>query len=169
MKRERKGQIIAGIILIIIGISISGIRLIAGFHQNSFLLLLGGLFIAAYFYKDSYGLLIPGCIIFGLGFSSTKFGIAGNYSQFNTLGLGLGFIGIFVIDLLNKGKTHWWPLIPGGILVMAGLSSSPFQLWRYFHIGWPILVILLGLWIIGESTGLLKKKHKDNEDSNKID
>ncbi|MEA2095288.1 MAG: hypothetical protein U9P73_01160, partial [Candidatus Cloacimonadota bacterium] len=67
MKKERKGQIIAGIILILVGLSISGLRLFIGFHQNSFMLLLGGLFIAAYFYKDSYGLLIPGCLITGIG------------------------------------------------------------------------------------------------------
>ncbi len=116
--------------MILVGIFISGLRQLIGFHENSFMLLLGSLFIAAYFYKDSYGLLIPGCIIFGLGLSSAQFGIVRNYSQFNTVGLGIGFIGIFVIDLINKGKTHWWPLIPGGILTIIGLSSSPFNLWK---------------------------------------
>ena len=167
MKNERKGQIIAGIILILVGLSISGLRLFVGFHQNSFMLLLGGLFIAAYFYKDSYGLLIPGCIIFGLGLSTSQFAFARNYSQFNTIGLGIGFIGIFVIDLLNKGKTHWWPLIPGSILTLIGLSSSPFNLWRFVNVGWPVILIALGLWIIAQSTGLIKsKKEKEEEISN---
>lgn len=164
MKNERRGQIIAGIILILAGLSISGLRLFTGVHQNSFMLLLGGLFIAAYFYKDSYGLLIPGCIIFGLGLSASKFAFARNFSQFNSLGLGLGFFGIYIIDRIYKGKTAWWPLIPGSILTLVGLSSSPFNLWRLFQIGWPIALIGLGLWIIASSTGLIKDK-KEKEDS----
>lgn len=164
MKKARKGQIIAGIILILVGISISGFRQLIGFHENSFMLLLGSLFIAAYFYKDSYGLLIPGCIIFGLGLSSFQYGFFRHSSQFNSLGLGIGFIGIFVIDLLNKGKTHWWPLIPGGILTFVGLSSSPFNLWKFFNLGWPVVLIVLGLWIILKSTGLIKSNQEKEEE-----
>ncbi|MDP8202714.1 MAG: hypothetical protein P9M11_11325 [Candidatus Tenebribacter burtonii] len=162
MKNERKGQIIAGIILILVGLSISGLRLFIGFHQNSFMLLLGGLFIAAYFYKDSYGLLIPGCLITGLGLSSLNYGFFRHSPLLSILGLGFGFISIFVIDLLNKGKTHWWPLIPGGILLLTGLSFRPFSIWQIFHIGWPVILIALGLWIILKSTGLIKDKDKDD-------
>ncbi len=162
MKNERKGQIIAGIILILVGLSISGLRLFVGFHQNSFMLLLGGLFIAAYFYKDSYGLLIPGCLITGLGLGSSTYGFFWNFPHLNTLGLGIGFLGIYVIDRLNKGKTLWWPLIPGGILLVAGLSFKPFSMWSFIHVGWPVILIVLGLWIIAKSTGLIKSK-KENE------
>jgi len=163
MKNERKGQIIAGIILILIGLSISGLRIFVGFSQNSFMLLLGGLFIAAYFYKDSYGLLIPGCLITGIGLSSLDYGLFNHSSQINTLGLGIGFFCIYIIDRINKGKTLWWPLIPGGILTLVGLSSSPFNLWKYLHIGWPVILIALGLWIIAKSTGLIKNKKEDNK------
>jgi len=165
-KELREGQFVAGIILILLGLSISGLRIFMGFHENSFMLLLGGLFIAAYFYKDSYGLLIPGCIIVGLGLSSFKFGIFRYSSHFNTIGLGLGFIGIYVIDRINKGKTLWWPLIPGGILTLVGLSSSPFNLWKFFHIGWPVILIALGLWIIAKSTGIVKGKEGKEEEIN---
>ncbi len=164
MKNERKGQIIAGIILILVGLSIAGLRLFIGFHQNSFMLLLGGLFIAAYFYKDSYGLLIPGCLITGLGLGSFTYGFFWRFPLLNTLGLGVGFIGIYVIDRLNKGKTEWWPLIPGGILTVIGLSSSPFNLWRFFNIGWPVILIALGLWIIAKSTDLIKSKKENKEE-----
>jgi len=163
MKNERKGQIIAGIILILVGLSISGLRLFVGFHQNSFMLLLGGLFIAAYFYKDSYGLLIPGCLITGLGLGSFSSGFFWRFPHLNTLGLGIGFIGIYVIDRLNKGKTEWWPLIPGGILLMVGLSFRPFSMWRFIHIGWPVVLIALGLWIIAKSTGLIRRKEGNKE------
>jgi len=162
MKNERKGQIIAGVILILVGLSIAGLRLFIGFNQNSFMLLLGGLFIAAYFYKDSYGLLIPGCLITGIGLSSLNYGFFKHSSQFNTLGLGIGFFCIYIIDRINKGKTFWWPLIPGVILTIVGLSISPFNLWKFFHIGWPVILIVLGLWIILKSTGLIKDKDKND-------
>jgi len=165
MKKERKGQIIAGIILILLGLSFSGIRFIIGFHYNTFFLLLGGLFIAAYFYKDLYGLLIPGCLIIGSGLTSGHFGLLRYSPHYNTLGLGLGFIAIYVIDLLNKGKTLWWPLIPGGILTFLGLSTRPYHFWGFFQVIWPILIILLGLFIIFNSLGLIKSnKHKQQED-----
>ncbi|MCK4654533.1 MAG: hypothetical protein KAU01_08805 [Candidatus Cloacimonetes bacterium] len=163
MKKEEKGRLLAGLILIILGLSISGIKFYFGFHQNSFMLLLGGLFIAAYFYKDAYGFLIPGCILAGLGLGSFGHGFFWNFPHFSTLGLGIGFIGIFVIDLLNKGKTHWWPLIPGGILFFTGLSYRPFSIWRFFHIGWPIALIIIGLWIIAKSMGLFKSEEKKND------
>ncbi len=168
MKNERKGQIIAGIILILVGLSISGLRLFVGFNQNSFMLLLGGLFIAAYFYKDSYGLLIPGCLITGIGLSSLNYGFFRHSSHFNTLGLGIGFFCIYIIDRINKGKTLWWPLIPGSILTLIGLSSSPFNLWRFVNVGWPVILIALGLWIIAQSTGLIRSK-KENKEENSND
>ena len=163
MKKSEKGKLVAGLILIILGLSISGLKFYLGFQQNSFMLLLGGLFIAAYFYKDAYGLLIPGCILAGLGLGSFGHGFFWNFPHFSTLGLGVGFIGIFVIDLLNKGKTHWWPLIPGGVLLLTGLSFKPFSIWHFFNIGWPVVLIIIGLWIIVKSTGIIKSKEEKDE------
>ncbi|MCD4796766.1 MAG: hypothetical protein K8R49_06335 [Candidatus Cloacimonetes bacterium] len=164
MKKEEKGKLLAGLILVIIGLSITGLKYFYGFHQYSFILLLGGLFIAAYFYKDAYGLLIPGCILAGLGLGNFGNRFFWNFPHFNTLGLGFGFIAIFVIDLLNKGKTHWWPLIPGGILLLTGLSFKPFNIWKFFYIGWPIVLIIIGIWIIVRSTGnIINPKDKKNE------
>jgi len=148
--------------LILLGLSISGINLFAGFSHNSILLLLGGLFIAWYFYSNAYGLLIPGCILVGIGVGS----IGSNhlwYSPHNsTLGIGLGFVAVFVIERLHKGKSHWWPLIPGGIMVLSSLSQGAFGMRNFFHIGWPVILILIGIWIIGRSTGIIKKSDKNN-------
>ncbi|MBL7149678.1 MAG: hypothetical protein ISS80_06350, partial [Candidatus Cloacimonetes bacterium] len=83
MKKSEKGKLIAGLILVLLGLSLSGINIFAGFGENLFLLLLGGLFIAWYFYKNAYGLLIPGCILVGLGlgsFGSDIFWVSPHYS-----------------------------------------------------------------------------------------
>ncbi|MDO9576643.1 MAG: hypothetical protein Q7J16_02030 [Candidatus Cloacimonadales bacterium] len=165
MTKRDKGKIFSGIVLILLGLSISGINLFAGFGQNTILLLLGGLFIAWYFYSNSYGLLIPGCILAGLGLSSLGSHYFWNSPHNSTLGIGLGFVAVFVIDLLHKGKSPWWPLIPGGIMVLSALSQGAFGMRNLFHIGWPLILIILGLWIIGKSTGIFKGR--DKKDSEK--
>jgi uncharacterized membrane protein len=84
--------------------------------------------------------------------------------QNSQLGLGIGFIAIYLIDRLHKGKSHWWPLIPGLIISITALSQGALGLRRIFHIGWPIILILLGIWIIGKSTGIVKDEKKDDDD-----
>ena len=163
MKKSEKGKLIAGLILVLLGLSLSGINIFAGFGENLFLLLLGGLFIAWYFYKNAYGLLIPGCILAGLGLGSFGSNIFWSSPHQSTLGIGIGFIAVYVIDLLNNGKTHWWPLIPGGIMTVSSLAKGPFGFRNFFKIGWPIIIIILGLWIIARSTGIIKCKEKKDE------
>lgn len=164
MNKRDKGKIFSGIVLILLGLSISGINLFAGFGQNTILLLLGGLFIAWYFYSNSYGLLIPGCILVGIGLGSVgshHFWFSPHNSQ---LGLGIGFIAIYFIDRLHTGKSHWWPLIPGGIITITALSQGTLGLRHIFHIGWPVILIILGIWIIGKSTGIIKESDKKDFD-----
>jgi hypothetical protein len=39
------------------------------------------------------------------------------------LGLGLGFVAIYLIDVLVQNTARWWPLIPGGILSVVGATQ----------------------------------------------
>jgi hypothetical protein len=163
MTKKDKGKIFSGIVLILLGLSISGINVFSGFSHNSILLLLGGLFIAWYFYNNSYGLLIPGCILAGIGLSSIGSHYFWHSPHNSQLGIGLGFVAVYVIDRLHHGKSHWWPLIPGGIMVLSALSQGAFGMRNIFHVGWPLILIILGLWIVGKSTGIIHKK--ENPDS----
>ena len=54
------------------------------------------------------------------------------------LTLGLGFCLIWVLE-----RKHWWALIPGGILVMVGLSNF----WGIMQF-WPIALIALGVYLL---------------------
>jgi Na+/H+ antiporter NhaD/arsenite permease-like protein len=65
--------------------------------------------------------------------------------EFDTVGLGLGFVLIYIIDLLRRGTTPWWPLAPGGVLILVGLAESSPQFQTWFSRGWPVLLILFGL------------------------
>ncbi len=147
---NHKGRIITGILIITLGLVL---LLFRNEQIDTFQLILGGLFLAGYFYKGSYGLLIPGCLLTGLALISVKTKYFG-FSDDDTFGLGIGFIAIYVIDRLYKGKTHWWPLIPGVILILVGIH----KLKDFFDIGWPVILIIVGIWIIINSLGLFKKK-----------
>jgi Na+/H+ antiporter NhaD/arsenite permease-like protein len=64
------------------------------------------------------------------------------------IGLGLGFIAIFVIQLIVARQSHWWPLIPGGILVLVGVAEGFPQAHTLIEKGWPLILVLIGLAIL---------------------
>lgn len=146
---RKSGRILAGTILILLGLLIIFFKFYTFRHPSSFLLLIGGLFLAAYFYNKSYGMLIPGCLLLGITLSSGGVGYHQTFSNSTSWGLGIGFFAIYLIDLIYQGKTHWWPLIPGTILFFTGIGGSRF---------WPVVIILLGVYIIIKSF-----KPKDTE------
>ena len=64
-----------------------------------------------------------------------------------TFGLGCGFIAIFLIPLLYERRTHWWPLIPGGILVVSAIPHSK-SLLRLMLDNWPLFLVAAGLILV---------------------
>ncbi len=158
MDELSRRRIFLGILLIVIGVAFFATQFIRGaIGDNLILFAIGGAFLAAYFMRRNYGLLIPGCVLVGIAFGAvgeeTVFGLG----DFSAIGLGLGFIAIYVIDLVYRGKTHWWPLIPGGILVVVGIGASP-QLERLFSVGWPLFLILIGLLLLAGAVGLFRRR-----------
>ncbi|MEO8287751.1 MAG: hypothetical protein ABI670_15085 [Chloroflexota bacterium] len=113
------------------------------------LLLIGGIFMYAYFTtKPSYrvGFLIPGAILSGIGLGVLLENLPGiNFlfgGDITAITLGLGFCTIWFFE-----RKHWWALIPGGIILLGGLSSI-------FRVGalWPLVLIGLGLYLLYEQT-----------------
>ncbi len=142
-------RLIPGLILIALGI----LFLIAQYFEapGLILLFLGLVFLIPYIMTRSYGLLIPGCILAGLGVGILFQRALARGDITVLLGLGLGFIAIFVVQLIVVGKSHWWPLVPGGILVLLGLAEAVPQGQALLEKGWPIILILIGLIILGGS------------------
>jgi hypothetical protein len=144
MNPARRNSILPGLILIGLGVLFLVGRSV---YLGGWIWLvgLGAVFIIAYLSSRSYGLLIPGCILVGLGL--------GDALGQSSLGLGLGFVAIFVVDTLVKGRaSHWWPLIPGVIIAGDALANT-----RIGALGtlrsittdwWPLLLIGLGLLIL---------------------
>lgn len=109
------------------------------------LLLIGGIFLYAYFStRPGYrvGFLIPGSILLGIGAGQFLQGFAPIDAIFggsiSAITLGLGFCMIWFFE-----RAHWWSLIPGGIILLGGLSS----IFRLFAL-WPIVLIALGLYLL---------------------
>jgi hypothetical protein len=66
----------------------------------------------------------------------------------SSVGLGLGFLLIFLVDFgIGRHRLRWWPIVPGGVLLLAGLgmaSSYPGVLGQV-SAWWPVLLILAGV------------------------
>ncbi len=141
-----RARLIPGLILIALGI----LFLVAQYFEapGLILLFLGLVFLIPYVLTRSYGLLIPGCILAGLGVGILFQRALGRGDITVLMGLGLGFIAIFVVQLIVAGASHWWPLIPGGLLVLAGLAEALPQGQALIEKGWPLILILLGLLIL---------------------
>ena len=157
MAASQRSRIFAGVLLIVLGLGLYGLQYLEPLGQSATLLVLGGVFIAAYLYTRSYGLLIPGGILLGLGIGSYGERHFYIWGEFSKIGLGIGFILIYLIALLYERKSHWWPLIPGTILILLGLNRWN-RVWTYlFSDGWPLILVIVGVLILLGALGRRKK------------
>ena len=161
MDNERQGRIFFGAILIILGIGLIALQYVEGFGDAMILFLIGGLFVAGYFYRRSYGLLIPGCILLGIGLGKVGESTLMAFGGFEQLGLGVGFVAIYVIDLVYSGSSSWWPLIPGLILIVTGLSEGSEDFGHLVSVGWPIIFVFFGLLLLAGAFGLTGRKKQE--------
>ncbi|HEY3374736.1 MAG TPA: hypothetical protein VGK02_06710 [Candidatus Aquicultor sp.] len=156
MKNEvNQGALAAGVILIIAGIFalLINFGLLSGV---SFLIALGVAFLVAFAIWRNLGFLIPGMILLWLGIGLTiteqsRLNIA-NDGSIIVAALGLAFISIY---LLMPRRRHWWPLIPGGILLVIGITIFlfaqniiPFTFIQVINVLWPAAIIILGIWLV---------------------
>lgn len=158
MGTRDRSRVTAGAILILLGIVLILMQVTEDYRGETWTFLIGGLFVAGYFYRRAYGMLIPGCILLGIGLGSIGENSAWDLGDFGSIGLGVGFVAIFLIALVYEGRTHWWPLIPGGVLIISGLASGSKTFRELLEVGWPALIILVGLLLLASSSGILGRK-----------
>lgn len=148
---QRRDQWVGGAVLIAIGAGLLLGQLVEDAGQ--FILLGIGLALLVLFaVSRNPGALIGGGIVTGLGAgvlvaANTEGDIAGAAVMF---GLGLGFIGVWLVGMLMRIKeTTIWPLIPGAILVVLGfvvLAGS--ETAQAFELLWPVALIGLGVVVL---------------------
>jgi hypothetical protein len=163
MNEQDKGRLVTGAILIVLGVGLLALQFLEGFSEAVIFFLVGGMFVAGYLYSRAYGLLIPGCILLGLGLGSVGGSTISSVSEdmFVLLGLGVGFVAIWVIPLVYQGKSIWWPLIPGGILIIVGFAEGSETVEKLFEVGWPLIIVFIGLLILAGAFGLTGRKRED--------
>lgn len=153
MSREDVTRVTPSVVLIVLGVVFLVSRFVA--VQDWFwLLVIGAVFIVSYWLTRGYGSLIPGAILVGLGTGLYLSGGSGEKGwYFIPLGLGLGFILVYILDFFYSHASSWWPIIPGLLLLAIGLpgliwSFSPisYRVWDF----WPLILIAIGSWILYE-------------------
>ena len=171
MNEQNRRQLTISAVLIVLGVGLFALQFLEGFSDAVILFLIGGVFVAGYLYSRAYGLLIPGCILLGLGLGvvgegsfDVEIGAGAEVTMsfgddtFVLLGLGVGFVAIYVIPLVCQGRSHWWPLIPWLILILVGLAVGNETFERLFEVGWPLVLVFIGLLILAGAFGLTGRK-----------
>ena len=64
------------------------------------------------------------------------------------LGMGFGFLAIFLIPLVYERRTHWWPLIPGSVLILISIRQADDIVHYLFTKGWPLILVIIGVMIL---------------------
>ncbi len=145
MEGQSTRRVVAGAILVVVGVGLLVLQLLEGASQAAWLLFLGVLFIVGYVYRQTYGFLVVGGILTGIGLGQLGEEFLDVGSGISSVGLGLGFISIYLIDRLNRDGAPWWPLIPGGILVVTGIGDLGEPLAGVMDFVWPAVLIIVGL------------------------
>jgi hypothetical protein len=135
---------------------------------------LGVMFIVWGFLQRSGGLMIPGGILTGLGLGTlaqqTLLVTANGEVRGGivVLGLALGFLVIMPLSQAAEGHFHWWPSIPGGILLVVALAilAGPGGVGVLQVLGtlWPVALIVVGaylLWMLYRSRGSQDERGRD--------
>jgi hypothetical protein len=147
MNESKRGRMSVGLILIVIGLGFYLINRFEGISEEAILLIIGAAFLVGYFVRKNYALLIPGCILSGLGIGGLGEGSFLAFGEASMLGLGFGFVAIFVIAWLNERKSHWWPLIPGGVLLIMAIPRTQ-GFFEYLWQHWELILIIIGVLIV---------------------
>ena len=151
-----KGRMFFGIVLILAGV-LWLVKPHIELGGGTFLMGLGLLFLVLWAFFAKYGFLVPGGILLGLGTGlwTAPMAAEGTGRILFFLSFGAGFILIYLLDRLRRGQSPLWPLVPGGVLAGIGAyMAAERQGWippgmvEYLKYLWPILLILLGLYLL---------------------
>ncbi len=155
----RQGLIVAGAVLITVGVLV----MVATFFQSELagllvLPLLGLTFLTWGVVAREAGPVIPGSILTGLGLGTIisqewPTTLAGDVQGAVALiGLALGFLAIAPLTgLFAQGHSHYWALIPGGFLLLLGISLLLGALGLVTFLSmyvWPTFIVAFGLFLI---------------------
>jgi hypothetical protein len=153
--QRRPSGLVWGAVLIFIGLFALLEQI---FHLDFglfFLPLLAAIFLLAGILGRRSGLIIPGGILAGIGVGALL--IDGPFSYLSDQGHGglfmLTFAGgwlLITLASLLTDRVMLWPLIPGAFMGLFGIALLGEQagLLNLFTLGWPIILIAIGLYLV---------------------
>ena len=147
MKSRRKRAVAAGLTLIALGLAFYFFRRFEGAGEGAVFVIIGAAFLAGYLYNKSYGLMVPAGILLGLGVGTIAEEWLTEFGNPTLLGLGLGFVSIYLVTLVYERTTHWWPLVPGAALLVAGFPDGE-EIFGYLFENWPLVLVIVGVIIL---------------------
>ncbi len=168
MKRERNNSLIGGLLLLGAGVLALIGQLTPGdwgpFLGTFLLLGLGLIFMVVGIFTRESGWFIPGGILTGIGAgvallsNSWMSRLPGDEGGWFLLIFALGWLLIPVMSAIFSDETHWWALIPGGIIALVGaavLFGGVFlNALEWVGKLWPLALIVAGallLWKVRRS------------------
>ncbi len=160
MKTPKSRRTVAGLTLIGIGLGLYALQRVEGLGESAIFLLIGAVFLAAYLYRRVFGFLIPACLLLGLGTGPLLERSLFRRIDGETLGLGIGFVAIWLIALVYERKSQWWPLIPGAFLIIAALPRGD-DVFDLLVDHWPLILVVVGALIL---LGIIGKKQESTSD-----
>ncbi len=148
-ERRDNAAVTFGAVLVVVGAVLLGGRFSDVVAAGGPALWIGLGFLTWWAFSGNYGLLVPAGVLTGLGvglmLADLEF-----YGNPVALGLGVGFLAIYALDALRRrSRSSWWPLVPGAALVIVGLLQNTSRWDSLGGLGWPLLLIVIGLVVIG--------------------
>lgn len=148
-QRRDNAAVTFGAVLVVVGAVLLGGQVNDVVAAAGPALWLGLGFLTWWAFSGNYGLLVPAGVLTGLGVG-LMLAEVGFYGNPVALGLGVGFLAIYALDALRRRRaSSWWPLVPGAVLVLAGLLQNTSGWDSLGELGWPLLLIVVGIIIIG--------------------
>ena len=122
-RRQGRSALVVGFVLVLIVCGALVSELLPDYDRYIPLLIGVGL-LAVFFVTRAYIALVFGAILTGVGagllVSDAFYRTADADGPGATLGLGFGFLGIWAVSyVMRLREHHFWPLIPGGILLLV--------------------------------------------------
>jgi len=137
-----------GAVLVTVGAVLLAYRFSDTLAAGSAPLVIGLGFLVWWAVSGTFGLVVPGGVLSGIGVGMIleQAGFSGDGVP---LGLGLGFLAIYVLDAVRRRQwSRWWPLVPGVVLVVVGLFGNT-SVWDSLGTyGWPLILIVAGVVVL---------------------
>lgn len=147
MGEAESRRVTAGVVLIVVGLAFFVFQRVEGLGSEMVLGVLGVGFLAAYLWRKAYPLLVPAGILLGLTAGLYLKDVLDRSVDAVPLGLGCGFLFVYLVSLAYERRNVWWPLVPGGILVLFSLPLTEDWAELAFD-NWPLILVAVGILLL---------------------